>query len=138
VAEARAVLGDEGAQVVEDVARHFGVGVLVDGEARRRVADEECQDALARARLAQAAAHLVSELDHLLALSGAHFDHFHKIILVLKPGRAERHPRKALTCQSGWIIMPRPRASESPDTAVAHSKAALCGGPDSPSKLSFP
>jgi hypothetical protein len=38
-------------------------------EARGRVADEERAQPLARARLAQEPAHLVGELDHLLALS---------------------------------------------------------------------
>src|SRR5438067_2955310 len=63
VAEAHAVLRDERAQGVEHVARNVRVGVLVDRQARGRVAHVEVADAFARAGLAQASAHLVGELD---------------------------------------------------------------------------
>src|SRR5438067_5389005 len=63
VAEAHAVLRDERAKRVEHVGGHVRVGVLVDGEAGGRVAHVEVADAFARARLAEAAAYVVRELD---------------------------------------------------------------------------
>src|SRR2546421_13111943 len=72
MAEAHAVLRQERAQGVEHVAGNVGVCVLVDREARGRVSNVERADALSRARLAQTAAHLVRELDQLLALARAH------------------------------------------------------------------
>src|SRR5437763_5269304 len=100
VSEAHAVLGQECAKGMEHVARNVGVCVLVDCEARGRVSNVESADAVARARLAQAAAHLVTELDQLLALARAH------------PESVRAHVR--ILQQSGW-----------PSTAPVRSGALL-------------
>jgi len=78
VAEARAVLRDELAQVTEHVGRHVRVGVLVDGQPGRRVSHEEEADAPARARRFEPAPHLGGNLHQLLALVRAHANRFHK------------------------------------------------------------
>ncbi len=69
VAEAHAVLGDERAQVLEHVARHVGVGVLVDGETGGGVLREEDADACACAGLGEPRLHVGGELDQLFALA---------------------------------------------------------------------